>query len=297
MITSPKPKTIFAGYIPVIHRGYIDLLSRHQDSLLYLFDTSITGDIDYLRKDIRTLQPAEAIASLAGLGFTVQPLSYTELEALLGDPSGSVTLIDDDISKQLINQCTVKATVTLASPFLRWDRNNTTQTSDITVDETIRDDGGIVPLLYEEASRSTDWWRHVGAAIVDENSIVKSAHNRGIPHEYINSVEGDPRSAARQGTAIENSLFIHAEGDLIAACARDGITTKDKAIYVTTFPCPNCAKLIAASGISTCYFVEGYGALEGERTLRDAGVAIIRIETNPPAEAADRLRPYPHKKS
>lgn len=290
-----KNNAVFAGYVPVLHRGYLDVLRPHADGEIRLFDQTITQGFDYLRKDIRTLQPEEAVQALAGLGIAASLISKTGLEELLASREHHITLIDDDITEKIINEHHPKATISYASPFLRWDRRNSDAVSDIRIDATIDRNEEIISLLYEEASRSSDWWRHVGAAILDGDAVIRVAHNHGVPHAYINSIEGDPRSASNQGASIENSLFIHAEGDLIARCARDGISTKGKDIYVTTFPCPNCAKLIAASGITTCYFVEGYAALEGERTLRDAGVAIIKIHANPITEDSRRLRPYPKK--
>lgn len=290
-----KNKSLFAGYVPVLHRGYLDVIVPHANDEIRLFDQTIIQEFDYLRKDIRALRPEESVQALAGLGISASLISKSELYNRLTSREYHITLVDDDISEKIIGETNPRATISYTSPFLRWDRRNSGTVSDIRVDATVDGNAEIVKLIYEEAYRSTDWWRNVGAAIIDGNTVIKAAHNHGVPHAYINSIEGDPRSASNRGASIENSLFIHAEGDLIAACARDGISTRGKDIYVTTFPCPNCAKLIAASGIATCYFVEGYAALEGERTLRDAGVTIIKIHANPITEDERRLRPYSEK--
>ena len=47
-------------------------------------------------------------------------------------------------------------------------------------------------------------------------------------------------------------------------------------MYVTDFPCPPCARLIAAAGISRLYFRDGYAVLDGEEILRAAGVDILQ---------------------
>jgi dCMP deaminase len=47
-------------------------------------------------------------------------------------------------------------------------------------------------------------------------------------------------------------------------------------MYVTDFPCPPCAKLIAAAGISRLYFREGYAVLDGQDVLDAAGVEVVQ---------------------
>jgi len=51
---------------------------------------------------------------------------------------------------------------------------------------------------------------------------------------------------------------VHAEMDAITSAARKGISLRDGSIYVTTFPCHNCAKHIIASGIKKAYYIEPY---------------------------------------
>lgn len=51
---------------------------------------------------------------------------------------------------------------------------------------------------------------------------------------------------------------VHAEMDAITTAARTGITVKDATLFVTTFPCHNCAKHILASGIRRVYYIEPY---------------------------------------
>ena len=41
-------------------------------------------------------------------------------------------------------------------------------------------------------------------------------------------------------------------------CARNGISTKGCSMYMTTFPCHNCAKHIIAAGIKKVVYIEPY---------------------------------------
>jgi deoxycytidylate deaminase len=51
---------------------------------------------------------------------------------------------------------------------------------------------------------------------------------------------------------------VHAEVESIIACARIGVSPRRGTMYVTTFPCHNCAKHIVAAGLSRVLYVEPY---------------------------------------
>lgn len=42
------------------------------------------------------------------------------------------------------------------------------------------------------------------------------------------------------------------------ACARNNISSKDATMYMTTFPCHNCAKHIIAAGVKKVVYIEPY---------------------------------------
>jgi dCMP deaminase len=75
------------------------------------------------------------------------------------------------------------------------------------------------------------------------------------------------------------STAIHAEAAVIAAAARDGAGLAGADLYTTTFPCPACARLIAAAGFRRCFFAGQYSVLDGEQTLRASGVSLIWVDT------------------
>lgn len=56
----------------------------------------------------------------------------------------------------------------------------------------------------------------------------------------------------------EYGRMVHAEMDAILSCARSNNSTEGATLYVTTFPCHNCAKHIVAAGIKEVMFVEPY---------------------------------------
>jgi dCMP deaminase len=146
----------------------------------------------------------------------------------------------------------------------------------------VADGGGVVEELRAaaelEAARSIDWWRRVGAAMRLAGGELLVAHNEHQPHRLSAYAVGDPRANFHKGVALELSTATHAEARLIAQAAREGLATQDGVLYVTDFPCPPCAKLIAAAGIARLYYREGYAVLDGQDVLEAAGVEIVRVD-------------------
>lgn len=56
----------------------------------------------------------------------------------------------------------------------------------------------------------------------------------------------------------EYGRVVHAEMEAMLSCARAGVSTKDAALYGTTYPCHNCAKHIIATGITRVVYIEPY---------------------------------------
>jgi deoxycytidylate deaminase len=67
-----------------------------------------------------------------------------------------------------------------------------------------------------------------------------------------------PLKSARLFNLIEFSRAVHAEMAAITDAARRGATTDGSTMYVTTFPCHECARNIIAAGIRRLVFVEPY---------------------------------------
>ncbi len=97
-----------------------------------------------------------------------------------------------------------------------------------------------------ESEKSSDPSTKVGAVIVKENKILSKGFN-GEPN-------GFPKSEfpwAREGEYLETKYPFVCHGELNAICnymgSKDDL--KGAKIYVTLFPCNECAKLIIQSGI------------------------------------------------
>lgn len=287
-----KGREVVAGHFPVFHAGYLQLLENHPDAdVAVLGDDVLKSRFGYLRKDIRALIPEQAVAIISGLERTTRLIGETGLAAVMSSPQ--LVMPDDDISHALAKE--FDAQPVFDPIFLRWDRKNSTVNVEVEPDRTIAIDSNdpVIKALYESQERSTNWWRHVAAAVVKNGDIIAITHNSSVPTPYSSAIDSDPRITANRGVAIETSIDMHAEARAIAGLAKEGHASHGADIYVTTFPCPNCAKLIAESGFRSCYFIEGYAMLDGQSVLQANGVDIIKVDTEPFEINPDTLKPYP----
>lgn len=283
---------LFAGYVPVIHDGYIRALNRHPHATIGIFNSKILANTPYIRKDIRALSPENAEMALVGLGRKAFIMSPSDLRKALRHP---IIMPDDDITRDIIARNS-DAKITVEPIFLRWDRDNSTEELSINPDRIVKidSDDKVLKIVNLELALSTNWWRHIGVAIVDQdNNVILSSHNSSLPTEYTTCIDCDPRITAKKGESIERSIDIHAEARAIAEASSRGMTLKGMAIFVSTFPCPNCAKLIALSGIKSCYYIDGYAILDGFSILKNFNVEVVKVETELEPEDGRIFKDYP----
>lgn len=277
--------TVVVAYVPVVHEGYRRFLERHAAGRkVYVMGRELHSDLRPLAKDVRALEPEDAARALGALGIA-------ESVAVL-DAAGAAALAEhedlilpaEDVSYAVVERFFPRAAVRYDPAFLRWDKTRTVQLLDPRPDRTAHEDEALAELARaaeDEAARSLDWWRQVGAALRFADGTVAAAHNEHHPHPHAPYAAGDPRANFSRGVELELSTATHAEAALIAQAARDGRATAGGEIYVTDFPCPPCAKLIAGAGIRRLYYRRGYAVLDGQDVLDAAGVEVIALTAAP----------------
>lgn len=67
----------------------------------------------------------------------------------------------------------------------------------------------------------------------------------------------------------EYGRMVHAEMNALADAARLGRSTKGAIIFITTYPCHNCAKHLVAAGIERIVFIEPYPKSKTESLFQD----------------------------
>jgi dCMP deaminase len=264
-------------YLPVIHAGYEAFLERHRDAGVLVLGRSFADDFPVLRKEIRALDPARAAAYVGGRVVERSDLG----SAVTAD---TLVVPDEEIMRALVARFGLDAgrEVAYERTFLRWDRSwsqagrPAEYDGVVTADELSR---SLIGAALRDAGRSSDWWRQVGAVAVRDGVVLDVAHNEHRPTEYSPYVNGDPRNDFSRGVRPDLSTALHAEAAIVARAARDGLSLAGAALYVSTFPCPACARLVAEAGFKRCYFAGPYAMLDGDEVLKAAGVELIWVDT------------------
>lgn len=271
------------AYVPVLHEGYIRFFEKHSGPKeLFLFGPEIIAEFPWLAKEIRQIDSVRMKKAIEALTIfkRVEVLDKNAAQAL-NVSDKDVLLPDEDVSRLLAQKYFPNARITLDPIFLRWDKHNSIKEKPIVPEERITRDEfhrRVMAQTQKEAEKSSDNWRHVGAAIVKKGEVILIGHNHHVPSPHTPYMNGDPRNNFHKGDHIEISTGFHSEVSLIAEAARRGIALEGTDMYVTVFPCPPCAKAIAYSGIQTLYCAGGYAVLDGEDILKNRGVKIIFVE-------------------
>jgi dCMP deaminase len=269
------------AYVPVLHEGYWRFFEAHaRERPLYLVGRELYADYRPLAKDIRALDP-ELVAAAVRAWELCSSVAVLDVESAveLAAEGPRITLPAEDISYRLVERFFERCPVRYDTTFLRWDKTRTVQLLEPRPVKRVPPEDAIADIFGAgegAAATSIDWWRQVGAAIRLPGGEVRSASNAHDPHPLSPYAVGDPRSNLYKGVGYELSTATHAEARLIAEAARDGLSTAGAVLYVTDFPCPPCARLIAAAGIARVYFRTGYAVLDGEAILEAAGVEVLQ---------------------
>jgi len=280
-----KNQKIIVAYVPVLHRGYYQLFSTNKVNAIYIFGPEIIKKFDYLRKEIRALEPKFVKSAIEGwkIGTPIIILTATKLKKLAQVKNLQIISPNEDVTRELLAQYLPKSKVEWSPIFLRWDRDSAIVNQPIKADKKLsaknQKHQKLIAHAFAIAEESSDWWRHVGAVLADKNGVVIAASaNRHQPSDHTPYALGDARSLFKRGKYVEVGTAIHAEGALIAQAAKQGISLKGAKLFLTDFPCPYCARIVANSGITELYFANGYAMLDGKEVLKKAGIKLIQIE-------------------
>lgn len=276
-----KPTAILA-YIPVLHQGYLQLFTQHSGvQNLYILPDKIAQEFTPVHKELRALEHKMISTAITSWKlFSQIKIATPELLGELNTQKTHLIIPDEIVTHEVVKKYLPDCTVEASSIFLRWDKKSATAPHEpahhaaISIDEV---DKKFMTLTTLEGQKSSDWWRQVGAVATRDGQVLSHVHNTHLPSEQQPYVEGDARAHFHKGDHIELTTAIHAEAKLIAEAAASGQSLYGADLYLTDFPCPPCAKLIAHAGIKRVFFKKGYAMLDGERVLKDKGIEIIRV--------------------
>ena len=264
-------------HIPVVHKGYLDFVRTCETAgvtKLFLVDLEWlrpVEEFDYLvrKNSLHALSARDIKKALEQ--YTSIPVVILNNDTIQQLISGTeaVLMPKEDISTFIAEQYLSGRTVTYENVFLRWNRENLGETKepDVLASDLPEFVSTVFHQVLEEATKSADWWRNVGAALVKDGEVIALAHNDHMPFEQLPNVFSDSRSLFKKGININYVTTAHAEIGVIAEAARKGISPEGGELFLTDFPCPYCARLIAKAGIKKVYFLKGYAVLEGVEFL------------------------------
>lgn len=151
-------------------------------------------------------------------------------------------------------------------------------------------------IAVQVSLRSTCIRRKVGALIVKENEILGTGYN-GSPKGLPNCCDNPDRCYRTKhnipsGEKLELCYAQHAEINALFSAIKAGKDLIDASVYVTTFPCSNCAKALIQSGIKEIYYLDNYTNEFTLKMLDEAGIEVIEMNSEiyqtPLVDGADR---------
>ena len=133
-----------------------------------------------------------------------------------------------------------------------------------------------IALLY--AQRSKDPNTKVGCCIVDEDNHIVSTGYNGFP----NGISDDEYPWDREGEPLNTKYMYvcHAELNAILNATQN---LKNTILYVTLFPCNECAKAIIQKGIKKVIYAsnkykDSIETIASMKMLKSAGIECIQYE-------------------
>ena len=128
--------------------------------------------------------------------------------------------------------------------------------------------------------RSKDPNTQVGACIVSEDNKILSMGYNGLPK----GCSDDEFPWSREGDPLDNKYLYTAHSELNAILNYQGGTLQNAKMYVTLFPCNECAKAIIQAGIKTLvYDCDKYSdtasVIASKRMLNAAGVRYYKYDS------------------
>lgn len=115
----------------------------------------------------------------------------------------------------------------------------------------------------------------VGAVLVGPDGEVRLTGYNGPPRGVIDS-------QARRERPAKYTYASHAEANLVAFAAREGIRTKGCTVYVTHHPCAACARTLIQAGVVCVMVGDGTTSMPAEEfeaaaeMFNEAGVEVGR---------------------
>lgn len=278
------------AYIPVLNQRHTDWFNSHPKSHLYLISQEMAQElIPRLARNISALS-TEMVANSVRANRLVGDVAIFDPDQwnprLVSSAWGTWILPDEDVSHIVVERYLKPAGAKSEFEMIwaRWDMTSVHKNQPVIADVRVSNsalDNIRMKLAEARLTDSPDWWRQIGAvAFSSTGKPIAVACNIHMPNEYETYIFGDPRLNVDAGQKGKYTS-LHAERAVISLCAKHGSPLLEASLYVTTFPCEDCAREIAFAGVKHLFFREGYSVLNAQEVLRSYGVEIVQVVEEP----------------
>ena len=135
-------------------------------------------------------------------------------------------------------------------------------------------------IAFDVSRRSTCLRRQVGAILVKGRRILATGYN-GAPSGLRHCEEAGCIREERNvpsGERHELCRGLHAEMNAFLQAAVHGVSTRDSALYTTTYPCSLCARMIINAGVRRVVEAGEYPDELAAELLSESGIAVEHFD-------------------
>jgi dCMP deaminase len=131
------------------------------------------------------------------------------------------------------------------------------------------------------AKRSNCVSRKVGAVITVDNQIVSTGYN-GAPKGLHHCVDAGGclrrLNNIQSGTRQEVCRAVHAEQNAIISAAVKGVSIKGGTLYINTYPCSICTRMIINAEIKRIVYNSDYSDELSKEMLEESKIKVIKFK-------------------
>ncbi len=132
--------------------------------------------------------------------------------------------------------------------------------------------------ICEDVTLRSTCRRQVGAVITVDNQIVSTGYNgspKGLKH--CSELGGCMRELKNipSGTHQEICRAVHAEQNAIIQAAVRGVSIKGGTLYVNTFPCSICARMIINAELKRIVYLGDYQDKLSKEMLKESKIEVV----------------------
>ena len=282
-------REVLIAYIPVFNRKHMEWFFRHPNSNFGLISQHLAETlVPRLARNIGALPNSIMVEFVKT--FCIRVVMINPPRDFMMDDSCSYIMPDEDVSRAFAKKHIVPGVPVVFEPiWARHDMLAVKKREPVIPDcEVSSQEVDLFRMAKADkiAEKSPDWWRQIGIIAFRGETILGVGANHHFPTEYEQDMFGDPRINFDAGDpdGLEIYLSLHAEEYLAGFCARKGISLEGASVYINTFPCGRCARMLATTGIKELFFREGSSFLKGFEILKNAGIRIVQVKDSESAK-------------